>query len=74
MTYDELPYHYKNYAKEREWEHANALAYWQQGTEIRAYMEHMAIRETGKSMGNREQMGIVHNVFHWIRGHGPIIS
>jgi len=39
MKYDDLPYSYRRYADSRSWSDEQAAAYWQQGAEVRKYLE-----------------------------------
>ena len=78
MTYEDLPYKYKGYAKDKEWEEDQALAYYQQAKEFREYMELQACLDYRyyANAGQAEVRGtfIVDNFLQCLRGEGVKLS
>ncbi len=73
MTYEDLPYEYKNYATTKGWEDAQALAYWQQAAEYREYLigritAHMSIWICSTSKKAGRMLATYNTALHNIRG------
>lgn len=78
MTFDDLPYKYRKFSEEKEWEEDQAVAYYQQAKEFREYMEETICKEfIYHAISGREPVRpalLMDSVLGYLRGHGVNIS
>lgn len=80
MTYEDLPFKYKDYAEQQEWDNDQALAYWQQGQEYRAFAEKIVLDNAVRFQGEDHSEMDIHawntctNILMALRGKRIVIQ